>query len=364
MLSSKIISLVASKPLKAAAPVLSAVRFLSTKPQQFSSPSRPVPSLSELPRRINSKKLKNFSNTDGESESQKPKPKSFWNVVAYSTAEEYDIVNLSKALKAQNVYIPCELTSNEPLKAPSSQALHAIAKYQVTQELRHLYYFEDGTVVMWNLPEIEQHAVIDFLKPFEAKRYDAKIVQSELDFMKYTYDFEAKKTKINDGIMTLGSLEKCPETICAEMYTLSNAMAMSVKLGNLECILSKFVEDIEPMMDDLKTGQPVKISREGVLKKSGELYALRHTMNLSTDLLDIPDFYWDRENLEGLYQDAYNYFSIARRTRVMNEKLNHCSSLLELVSTHLSDRHHVRLEWMIIILIMVEVGFEILHFIR
>ncbi|KAF6214727.1 hypothetical protein GE061_009470 [Apolygus lucorum] len=359
---SKILPMVASKSLKAAAPVLSAVRLLPTKPHEVSSSPKPAASLSELPRRINAKKLKNLTNNNGELET-KPKAKS-WNVVSYSTAEEYDIVNLSKALKAQNVYILCELTSNEPMKTVSTQALHAIAKYQVSQEPRHLYYFEDGTVVMWNLPEIEQHAVIDFLKPYEEKRYDTKIVQSELDFMKYTYDPEAKKTKINDGCMTLGSLDKSPEMICSEMYTLSNAMAMSVKLGNLECILSKFIEDIEPMMDDLKTGQPIKMSRGGVLKKSGELYALRHTMNLSTDLLDIPDFYWDRENLEGLYQDAYNYFSIARRTRVMNEKLNHCSSLLELVSTHLSDRHHVRLEWMIIVLIMVEVGFEILHFIH
>lgn len=46
----------------------------------------------------------------------------------------------------------------------------------------------------------------------------------------------------------------------------------------------------------------------------------------------------------------------------MNEKLNHCVELAELVSSHLNDAHHVRLEWMIIILIMVEVAFEVLHY--
>lgn len=48
----------------------------------------------------------------------------------------------------------------------------------------------------------------------------------------------------------------------------------------------------------------------------------------------------------------------------MNEKINHCAELVELVSSHLSDKHHVRLEWMIIVLIMVEVGFEFLHYIK
>lgn len=47
----------------------------------------------------------------------------------------------------------------------------------------------------------------------------------------------------------------------------------------------------------------------------------------------------------------------------MNEKLNHCVELAELISSNLNDTHHVRLEWMIIVLIMVEVGFEILHYI-
>lgn len=47
----------------------------------------------------------------------------------------------------------------------------------------------------------------------------------------------------------------------------------------------------------------------------------------------------------------------------MNEKINHCVELLELLSTHLSDKHSTRLEWIIIILILVEVIFEIIHYV-
>lgn len=46
----------------------------------------------------------------------------------------------------------------------------------------------------------------------------------------------------------------------------------------------------------------------------------------------------------------------------MNEKLDHCVELAELVSSHLNDNHHVRMEWMIIALIAVEVIFEVLHY--
>ncbi len=48
----------------------------------------------------------------------------------------------------------------------------------------------------------------------------------------------------------------------------------------------------------------------------------------------------------------------------MNEKLIHCCELMDLITNHLNDEHHVRLEWFIIILILIEVVFEILHFIE
>lgn len=58
------------------------------------------------------------------------------------------------------------------------------------------------------------------------------------------------------------------------------------------------------------------MKQEDVLKKSGQLFALRHVINLSSDLLDTPDFYWDRDELEKLYQKVFNYFCINRRTKV------------------------------------------------
>ena len=91
---------------------------------------------------------------------------------------------------------------------------------------------------------------------------------------------------------------------------------------------------------------------------------LRHVLNLSSDLLDTPDFYWDREDLESLYHGTCAHLTIGKRTRVMNEKLTHCCELMDLITTTLNDEHHVRLEWFIIILIMIEVGFELMHFLE
>ena len=125
----------------------------------------------------------------------------------------------------------------------------------------------------------------------------------------------------------------------------------------------------------------MKLSRKEVLRKTGELYTLSHLINLSSHLTDTPDFYWDRDELEKLYRQALHYFNIQSRTRVrtfstrwcslydcvlfscymfhlqvMNHKLTHCIDLVDLLRDHLNTKHEVRLEWMIIILILVEVS--------
>ena len=53
-----------------------------------------------------------------------------------------------------------------------------------------------------------------------------------------------------------------------------------------------------------------------VVRKLGELFSLRHRLNVESDLLDTPDCYWEEERLERLYSNTVAYFSIPRRIRV------------------------------------------------
>lgn len=70
-------------------------------------------------------------------------------------------------------------------------------------------------------------------------------------------------------------------------------------------------------LQDLKAGNSIRLSRKHLLKKTGELFALKHSINLSSDLLDLPDFYWEREELENMYLKTCRYFNIPKRTQVL-----------------------------------------------
>lgn len=123
-----------------------------------------------------------------------------------------------------------------------------------------------------------------------------------------------KKSHLKDGDIFLAQEARNLDKL--DKYTFSNAMAQSVKLGIWEASLNRYVNSIEFVTEDLKAGRKLQMTQQEVLRKQGELFALKHRINLSSDLLDTPDFYWERDDLENLYQQICGYFSIAKRTRV------------------------------------------------
>lgn len=285
------------------------------------------------------------------------KASGFYNVTAFATAEEYDLEGLLAGIEKEELYIPQKFFSTDHL-GTEQDVLYVTAKYQVGEEPRDIFFFREGSIVLWNCTDLESKNVLKFIKNYEKDSYHSSIVAGENEIMPYKYGLETESAKFQNGKFYLTK----DEENFLEKYTFSNALTTSIKLGVWEAILDKYIDSMEFITEDLKSGSKIRISRGDLLRKTGELFALRHRINLSSDLLDTPDFYWDREELEALYLQICSYFSISRRTKVMNEKLNHCVELAELVSSNLNDAHHIRLEWMIIILIMVEVCFEIIHY--
>lgn len=272
-----------------------------------------------------------------------PPPESTPSAVAYSTADEYDLPAVCKALDEQGLY------RRKDLSEDVDDVLCAAAKYEVDEEHRDLFIFKEGSVVFWNFPEVERKAVLRLLKLHEEGSYDCALVQQEVEALEYCHN--GNKAKFVNGRVFLPSEGDTD----LEKYTFSNGMALSVKLAIWEASLDAYVESIESLIEDMKQGRKIRMSRQQVFRKTGELFSLRHLINLGSDLLDTPDFYWDRQNLENLYLKVVKYLNIERRTKVMNEKLTHCCELMDLLGHHLEDKHHVRLEVMIIVLIMVEI---------
>lgn len=241
--------------------------------------------------------------------------KGYFSVVAYATAEEYDLDRLRASLIKEDLYefkhLPVAVNEVGDISATDeTDFLYVSAKIQFGDEPREIFFFREGSVVLWNCSELECSNVLGHLRHVEVDSYEPRLVQEESDMMAYNYAPDRAKLANGNFYLSLS------EEQALERYTFANALSTSVKLGIWEAALDRYVDSMAYVTEDLKRGRQIKMSRAEVLRKTGELFALRHLINLSSDLLDTPDFYWDREQLETLYSSSCGFFSVQRRTKV------------------------------------------------
>ncbi|CAL8241745.1 unnamed protein product, partial [Gadus morhua 'NCC'] len=166
--------------------------------------------------------------------------------------------------------------------------------------------------VFWNVEEKTMKKAMRLLERHEIQPYEVALVHWENE--EINYSIGEGNSKLQRGNFMLNNEMEQDEAVL-EKFAFSNALSLSVKLAIWEVALDNFVESIQPIPEMLKSGNKVKLSRADVMQKIGELFALRHCINLSSDLLMTPDFYWDRENLEQLYDKTCMFLSINRRVK-------------------------------------------------
>ncbi|XP_061234653.1 required for meiotic nuclear division protein 1 homolog isoform X1 [Neopsephotus bourkii] len=270
---------------------------------------------------------------------------------AFATADEYHLGNLCHDLTSHG-YV--EITSLP--RDASNVLVMGTEKCAKDYDPGTIFFFREGAVVFWNVEEKSMKSVMQVLEQHEIQPYEVALVHWENEEINYRKG--EGQSKLHKGEILLNS-ELDSDEVVLQKFAFSNALCLSVKLAIWESLLDNFVESIQSIPEILKSRRKVKLSHADVMQKIGELFALRHRINLSSDLLITPDFYWDREKLEELYDKTCQFLNINRRVKVMNEKLQHCMELTDLMRNHLNEKHALRLEWMIVILITIEVLFEL-----
>jgi uncharacterized Rmd1/YagE family protein len=87
----------------------------------------------------------------------------------------------------------------------------------------------------------------------------------------------------------------------------------------------------------------------------GKLFLERSSINLHSDILDTPDFFWDYPELEPLYRMTAKDQDIKQRVDILNKRLNLIHELFEMLSDVFNNRHSSILEIIIIALISIEI---------
>lgn len=131
----------------------------------------------------------------------------------------------------------------------------------------------------------------------------------------------------------------------------------------LETSLYKYLSSTRTIPTLLSRGSPLPFGRRVILQKTGELLELRAQLNHYSELTDsLPDLFWDSRpelGLEGYYDQVGRALDVGVRIKTLNEKMDYAQEIASILRETLREKHSVDLEWIIIILIAVEVGFEL-----
>ena len=156
---------------------------------------------------------------------------------------------------------------------------------------------------------------------------------------------------MKDDIVYIGNALSADEAKLA----FSTGFSRSVKLSVLEDLLDQYLYKNKWIPDYLSRGKRLPLSRTQVLQRIGELFQLRGSANLYTDLLDTPDFCWSSDQLAEYFGNISRVLEIRSRMSIFNRKLDYANDMSSLMKSHLKERHNFKLEWIIITLIAIEV---------
>lgn len=240
---------------------------------------------------------------------------------------------------------------------------------------RDVFVFPYGCVVLWGFrSEAEERAVLDRLAPFLI----GALAEGEFDDMTYLQSHNSPSTiaslgspmggsrrreRGDDGAVSKsrvigGDEVRLATTSPLERLAVSSAFAQSVKLSVIEERVSAKIEDTRDIPKQLATTGLIRLSTTEVSKRIGELFIERSSVNLTSDLLDTPEFLWDHDEYQDVYDGVQEYLDISQRVEVLNRRLDVMHELLNILMAQQESQHAQYLEWIVIWLILIEVVLE------
>jgi uncharacterized Rmd1/YagE family protein len=253
----------------------------------------------------------------------------------YCTASSYDIPRLFQHLQ----------------QLASPQLFRDVVHIQIHEHEQikgDIFYFSYGAVVCWGFTKEKERETLSMLKEFE-KEPLGKIEHDEFTFL-YSDAIKIEEDEIflhNESVLT--------------KLAISHGIAQSVKLSTFEELIQKTIEHTKKLPLDLAQKGKISLSRKEISKKMGEIFIERNFINLHSDILDIPEFFWDYPELEPFYRRTAHYLDVNKRVEILNKRLNVVHELFEILSSELNHQHTSRLETIIILLILIEVTLALLR---
>jgi required for meiotic nuclear division protein 1 len=220
-----------------------------------------------------------------------------------------------------------------------------------------IYIFKNGTVVSWG---IQRYRIQPYLNQFGKFALHPLAIQVHDEFSYHLGD----STKIAPhGYYDVDCLTIDKDIDDEDVrLSLSYGFAQSVKLQYFETLQENLIEKYTPFINNLSHKGELFLSRNSMRQIIGEILIAKSEMNLISNFLYHPKFFWRHPSLEEYYTLLERYLHIQRRVNAINHRLDTLNEIFDMFNSYLENRHSTSLELIIIALIAIEIIFGVLNF--
>ncbi|GES59588.1 yagE family protein [Aspergillus terreus] len=227
-------------------------------------------------------------------------------------------------------------------------------------DVAEMFVFTYGVVVFWNLTEKQEKDILADLAfatssatgtPIPLATMPLQEEDFETEEFHFEYSTEIPRPRVYNDMITLRSGDHMIK------LAISHGIAQSTKLCFFEEVMAKQMADAKDVPRRLAMTGQLGMKREEVFRILGRLFKSRVEVNLSSNMLDVPNFFWESEpSLYPLYIAVREYLEIKPRIQVLNERCRVFLDLAEILSDSIADNQTSRQTWIVIVLILISIA--------
>lgn len=205
-----------------------------------------------------------------------------------------------------------------------------------------------GVLVFFNTQEQAKERLFSFLKPFTTRLFEkleSESIRVEIN-KKETSRVEPNKIFIKS--CTSENIE-----------LIADVLSKSIKMDQFEQTTQEAFSRVEPIAHALNSKGKLAHSAVQLLKHIGNSLLTEHEIIGRIEMTEKPHLLWENPELEPLYLQMMDEFEILDRHAILDKKIELIARTAQTSLEVLQHRHASRLEWYIIILILVSICLEI-----
>ena len=204
--------------------------------------------------------------------------------------------------------------------------------------------FRYGVVVFLETGPVEQASFLETLAPFVSSRFEHP--ESEQAEIVIDPDREERIDPGGEVVLREASLER--------LQVVAHVLAKSAVLAYYESRVAAVFDRVESLAENLRRGR--RGPAPELLRQIGDVLLMQTRMVGRVEVTEKPEITWEKPELDRLYERLSAEYELRDRDLALGRKLELITRTAQTDLELLQHRQNLRVEWYIVVLIVVEIG--------